>query len=391
MGSTKTYTSLGSYTKEEILNEVGKVPNMSVGMPESMGFKSLENSLKNTKWREGATKVVVVITDTRFENSAELLGEYAKENNIVLSLQQQGSNSTAIKELSEASGAKVYTVGDTMVDGLRESVLDSTQPQPDKKYTYKITQSYDSDKVEADDVEVAVDKDGAVLSNGSEDKFHLEVTRKDVTERYNEDVDVKITFYEDEKEVGTQDVLVPLQDTVEVSYVDTEGNCLAESDLLKGEEGEEYSSSPKEIDGYKKVSVNGDERGKFTKGENKIAYIYAKEIAVVVKYQDENGKELKEPENVSGLYEGDSYDVSTDEYKKAIDGYELKEEPSNSRGILGKSDVEVTYVYKKVNEQGKVEKPKELPKTASEISGKLLYIVVGILLFSGTCIVKRLN
>ncbi|WP_143441425.1 mucin-binding protein, partial [Ligilactobacillus murinus] len=137
-----------------------------------------------------------------------------------------------------------------------------------------------------------------------------------------------------------------------VTPVDPDGNP------IPGGETPQYPNDPNdptkagttpfpEIPGYHledpdKTSVTPTEPGKDT------PVVYVKDEAdkynLVEKFVDENGKELAPTVTKGTDYtEGATYDVTGD--KKVIDGYYLKEVPTNATGTFGKADVTVTFVY----------------------------------------------
>ncbi|MBC2185070.1 cell surface protein [Listeria sp. FSL L7-0253] len=70
---------------------------------------------------------------------------------------------------------------------------------------------------------------------------------------------------------------------------------------------------------------------------------------LMVNYVDEAGKTIHESQTVSGFV-GDDYDVTTPEYKLAIDEYELDTSklPADGIGTLDYAPLSVTYVYEKM-------------------------------------------
>ncbi|MBC1549281.1 cell surface protein [Listeria sp. FSL L7-1434] len=70
---------------------------------------------------------------------------------------------------------------------------------------------------------------------------------------------------------------------------------------------------------------------------------------LTINYVDEAGKTIHESQTVSGFV-GDDYDVTTPEYKLAIDEYELDTSklPADGIGTLDYSPLSVTYVYEKM-------------------------------------------
>jgi len=91
----------------------------------------------------------------------------------------------------------------------------------------------------------------------------------------------------------------------------------------------------------------------FTTDINKNVTFYAKwekvgTGSIVVNYLDQSGKKIHDAQILEG-YVGDTYDVSTGDYKLAIKGYALDESklPSNTTGVFSESAQVVDYVYTK--------------------------------------------
>ena len=61
-------------------------------------------------------------------------------------------------------------------------------------------------------------------------------------------------------------------------YVDTEGNILADSEISSGIVGEEYQTEAKDIEGYKLITVEGNETGKYIDGTIYVTYYYDKNV-----------------------------------------------------------------------------------------------------------------
>ncbi|EOH95998.1 MucBP domain-containing protein, partial [Enterococcus pallens] len=72
---------------------------------------------------------------------------------------------------------------------------------------------------------------------------------------------------------------------------------------------------------------------------------------VTVHYVDQKGKQIHDPQTISGFID-DSYDASSDKYKLAINGYSLDESklPENIKGIFSDKEQSVTFVYKKIDD-----------------------------------------
>ncbi|NKD37706.1 LPXTG cell wall anchor domain-containing protein [Enterococcus casseliflavus] len=150
---------------------------------------------------------------------------------------------------------------------------------------------------------------------------------------------------------------IPAAD-VTVEYVDTEGEEIHSPQTISGNVGESYDASTEQyqlkIDGYTidKSQLPENSKGTFSEKAQTVTYIYTKNpipaADVTVEYADTEGNEIHAPQTISGNV-GDSFDVSTDQYKLSIDGYTLDESqlPENSKGVFSETAQTVTYIYTK--------------------------------------------
>lgn len=77
--------------------------------------------------------------------------------------------------------------------------------------------------------------------------------------------------------------------TVRASYLDQNGNEIAQGDLRFYEVGKDYTTQAKEIKGYKLTAQPTNATGKVTFGNTQVSYIYAKANAkVTIKYVDDD-------------------------------------------------------------------------------------------------------
>ncbi|MBM5696345.1 hypothetical protein D8Y04_14335, partial [Listeria seeligeri] len=147
-----------------------------------------------------------------------------------------------------------------------------------------------------------------------------------------------ITYVYEKEEVAGQDVTV--------KYVDEAGKELATSDTLSGNVGDTYTSTAKDIEGWKLKKAPSNATGTFSDTAQTITYVYEKEEVagqdVTVKYVDEAGKELATSDTLSGNV-GDTYTSTA----KDIEGWKLKAVPSNATGTFSDTAQTVTYVYEK--------------------------------------------
>ena len=150
---------------------------------------------------------------------------------------------------------------------------------------------------------------------------------------------------------------VPAAD-VTVEYVDTEGKEIHSSQTISGNVGDSYDSSTDQyklsIDGYTldESQLPENSKGMFSETAQTVTYIYTKNPVpaadVTIEYVDLGGNEINASQTISGNV-GDSYDVSTDQYKLSIDGYTLDESqlPENLKGVFSETAQTITYVYTK--------------------------------------------
>lgn len=151
-----------------------------------------------------------------------------------------------------------------------------------------------------------------------------------------------------------------LSDGIKINFEDVDGVSVAPSVLLSGEVGNSfnYDISQNQIEGYSLLlpgvldpvtlkpyinRIQTNVSGILTNELQSYTYIYQRnENSVVVKYQDENAKLIRQ----SDVYDkkvGDSY-VTTSYY---INGYTLLSNSGNTVGKVGDEEVTVIYTYSK--------------------------------------------
>ncbi|OTP26377.1 MucBP domain-containing protein, partial [Enterococcus mundtii] len=118
---------------------------------------------------------------------------------------------------------------------------------------------------------------------------------------------------------------------VTVNYVDEQGNQLAPSETLNGKIGENYTTTPKEIENYVLKEPPQNANGIFSNQAQTVTYVYEKTEgeAVTVNYVDEEGNALAEPDTLTGKI-GESYETAP----KEIKDYVVKETPKNAKGTF---------------------------------------------------------
>src|SRR5699024_8921515 len=121
--------------------------------------------------------------------------------------------------------------------------------------------------------ETHVDEDGEELTD-SEEKTGEEGESYETEEADIDGYTLKEVNGDEEGEYGEDDATVeyvyekeeseePEESTVTVTHVDEDGEELADSKEMSGEEGESYETEEADIDGYTLKEVNGDEEGEY--------------------------------------------------------------------------------------------------------------------------------
>ncbi|WP_024747319.1 MucBP domain-containing protein [Levilactobacillus namurensis] len=141
---------------------------------------------------------------------------------------------------------------------------------------------------------------------------------------------------------------------VTVHYQDTQGNTIADDQVLYGDVGGDYTTQKQDIDGYTFQEIQGNATGQFTDKNQEVTYIYAQDPAeqgtVTVHYVDDQGNTIA-PDQVLTQDVGSDYTTE----QKEIDGYTFKDVTGNPTGTVTAEAQEVTYVYTKdPAEQGTV-------------------------------------
>lgn len=62
--------------------------------------------------------------------------------------------------------------------------------------------------------------------------------------------------------------------TLKVKYVDEAGKELSKEETTTKQVGEEYTTSPKEFEGYELIEIKGQEKGTYTKEDIEVVYVY---------------------------------------------------------------------------------------------------------------------
>lgn len=137
-----------------------------------------------------------------------------------------------------------------------------------------------------------------------------------------------------------------LKDTsIIAQYVEENGKELAERETVTGKVFDTYQTEPKDIYGYELVKIPENQSGIMREEPITVTYSYRlKDTTVVVRYVDEEGKEITEGETMQGKV-FDDYKTNS----KEIKGYALIEKPSNAMGTMEENEICVVYRYRKLH------------------------------------------
>ncbi|MBC2054887.1 MucBP domain-containing protein, partial [Listeria welshimeri] len=166
--------------------------------------------------------------------------------------------------------------------------------------------------------------------------WKLKTTPSNATGILSDQAQTVIYIYEKEKVAA---------EPVNVKYVDENGKEIAESHLLNGNIGDTYESKAKVIEGWKLKKTPSNATGILSDQAQTVVYIYEKEklaSSIIVRYLDDNNKELVESRIISGNV-GDEYSTNAEK----ISGYHLKSTPTNAEGIFMENEQTITYIYEK--------------------------------------------
>jgi len=164
---------------------------------------------------------------------------------------------------------------------------------------------------------------------------------------------------------------VPDSQRAIINYIDEDNNTVLDTVSVNGysDQSINYDIKPKieeyEEKGYKFISTDYPANPVFDHDDakNQVFNVYFKaKHSLTENFVDENGKELVASETKGTDYtKGNDYDVTED--AKVIDGYYLKEIPTNAKGTFDTGNVTVDFVYKPV---GKII---PVDESGKEISG----------------------
>ena len=148
--------------------------------------------------------------------------------------------------------------------------------------------------------------------------------------------------------MGRSDIVVTYlynaNTSVNVRYIDVNTNTDIEaSEEIRGKEGDTYTTTQKDISGYRFVGVDGQTSGTMSAAGTTVTYKYEKLSKVYVYYVDETSNTSLYSVEPTTYSQGASYST----VKVDITGYTYSQDSGNTTGTVGRDNIYVTYYYKK--------------------------------------------
>ena len=141
----------------------------------------------------------------------------------------------------------------------------------------------------------------------------------------------------------------PVQGTLYVKYLEQgTGNEIAASDLLTGNVGEPYTTTPKTVSGYTLSGNSGNTSGTYTEEAQTVSYYYTKnppvQGSVTVRYLEQTTGTALSPELTLTGAVGTTYTAE----EKPIPGYTVVSIDGSVEGTFAETPQTVTFYYKEV-------------------------------------------
>ncbi len=208
------------------------------------------------------------------------------------------------------------------------------------------------DKVTGEEIAETVSEKGKVFDNYDiSDKskeiegYTLIESPESLTGTFTEEAQTKTFYY-----LKNTEVTVKYLEKDNTPDDNTDNLVVSENDTIEGYEGKEYSTSPKEIEGYTYIESSNNTSGTMTREPITVNYYYLKNTKVIVNHIDKNtGKNIEVVEQTGK--DGDEYTTTSKEFE----GYILVEKPEKENGTMTKEEIIVNYYYVHIS-NGVVEK-----------------------------------
>ena len=268
---------------------------------------------------------------------------------------------------------KVEYYYDGVIDNTKTETTQATYGDEINTYTDKNIVGYKFEKTENLPLTVSENPDSNVIKvyyvkdvfEYTVEYYYDGVLNEENTETYTTTYQDVIEIYEDKNIVGyklekTENLPLTVSENpdnniikiyyirkdakVIVKYLEKDTNEVLDESanyIINGKVFDEYETEQKEFEGYTFVESTNNTIGTMTENEIEVIYYYKKQATVKVEYIDKQTGEKLDEEEIKGNV-GDSYETK----EKEIEGYELIEIPSNSKGKMEEEEILVQYYYK---------------------------------------------
>ena len=167
-------------------------------------------------------------------------------------------------------------------------------------------------------------------------------------------------------------------------YEEGTTNKIADDVELIGKIDSDYTTDSVTKEGYILTVVPTNKSGKFTDEVIEVIYYYKKQMSnVIIRYVDEDNKELLESKTITGQV-GTDYETTSE----TIEGYELIKTFGNETGKYAEEDITVTYVYQYVMGEGGDDTP-DIPYTGIESNNIVIYSTIGTFLLGALALILK--
>ena len=167
-------------------------------------------------------------------------------------------------------------------------------------------------------------------------------------------------------------------------YEEGTTNKIADDVELIGKIDSDYTTDSVNKEGYILTVVPTNKSGKFTDEVIEVIYYYKKQMSnVIIRYVDEDNKELLESKTITGQV-GTDYETTSE----TIEGYELIKTIGNETGKYAEEDITVTYVYQYVMGEGGDDTP-DIPYTGIESNNIVIYSTIGTFLLCAFALILK--
>lgn len=274
------------------------------------------------------------------------------------------TNITNIAEFEESIGynTKIVCKIDEVLSNIKNIVVKINGEEANVNATYdSITNQVtidEIDKILPSEV-VTIEFDTAVnsnIQNKGEVNSNVELPISVNIKSYSMDIDsleeaekekYENLYIEEEATVNITGVYKEASEGVEVRYIDQVSREEIILENISGFKRDEYQTELKEIEGYEIENIPENAIGIMTEEKIIVIYEYKKVSKLITKYIDEvTGSEIENTKEERTYKENEKYDTE----KKEISGYRYTRDSKNTNGIVGRSDIEIVYYYKKISE-----------------------------------------